>query len=36
MDLSGLKEPIAKLTQSPSIPVRTEAQQAQLALFPKS
>lgn len=31
-DLSGLKEPIAKLTQSTNVPVKTEAKQAQLIL----
>jgi hypothetical protein len=36
MDLSGLKEPITKLIHSPSIPVSTEAKQAELALFPKT
>jgi hypothetical protein len=34
MDLSGLKEPIAKLAASANVPVNTEAKQAQLALFP--
>ena len=32
MDLSGLKEPIEKLTHSPAAPVSTEAQQTLLAL----
>ena len=34
LDLTGLKEPIAKLATSPNGPVSTEAKQAQLALFP--
>jgi hypothetical protein len=32
LDLTGLKDPIAKLTQSANVPLRTEARQAQLAL----